>query len=46
MKLIEVQFFISFCNFYWQFIKDFLKIVQPLTQLTQKDTLFEWNEAC
>ena len=30
MKLIEVQSFIGFCNFYWQFIKDFSKIVQPL----------------
>ena len=40
-KLIEVQFFIDFCNFYRRFIKDFLKIVQPLTRLAQKDTPFE-----
>ena len=46
MKLVKVQFFIGFCNFYWWFIKDFLKIIQPLTQLAQKDTLFEWNETC
>ena len=46
MKLMEVQSFIGFCNFYWRFIKDFLKIVWPLTRLTQKDTPFEWNEAC
>ena len=46
MKLMEVQFFISFCNFYRRFIKDFSKIVRPLTQLAQKDTPFEWNEAC
>ena len=46
MKLMKVQFFIGFCNFYRRFIKDFLKIVWPLTWLTQKDTPFEWNEAC
>ena len=46
MKLMEVQSFIGFCNFYWRFIKDFLKIVRPLTWLAQKDTPFEWNEAC
>ena len=44
IKLIEVQFFIGFCNFYRQFIKDFLKIVRSLTQLMQKDTPFEWNK--
>ena len=46
MKLVKVQFFIGFCNFYRRFIKDFSKIVRPLTQLTQKDTPFEWNETC
>ena len=46
MKLVKVQFFIGFCNFYRQFIKDFSKIVWPLTRLAQKDTPFEWNEAC
>ena len=46
MKLVEVQSFIGFCNFYRRFIKDFLKIVWSLTRLAQKDTPFEWNEAC
>ena len=46
MKLVEVQSFIGFCNFYRRFIKEFSKIVRPLTRLAQKDTPFEWNEAC
>ena len=46
IKLVKVQFFIGFCNFYRRFIKDFLKIVRPLTRLAQKDTPFEWNETC
>ena len=41
MKLVKVQSFIGFCNFYRRFIKDFSKIVRPLTQLAQKDTPFE-----
>ena len=46
MKLVKVQSFIGFCNFYRRFIKDFSKIVRPLTRLAQKDTPFEWNETC
>ena len=46
MKLMKVQSFIGFCNFYRRFIKDFSKIVRPLTRLAQKDTPFEWNETC
>ena len=46
LKLVKVQFFIEFCNFYCRFIKEFFKIVHPLTWLAQKDTPFEWNEAC
>ena len=41
LKLVEVQSFIGFCNFYCRFIKEFSKIVHPLTWLAQKDTPFE-----
>ncbi len=44
--LKQVQAFVGFCNFYRRFIKDFSKIVRPMTQLTQKDVPFEWTEAC
>ncbi len=42
----QMQFFIDFCNFYQCFIKNFLKIVHSMIQLTQKKIIFEWNEVC
>jgi len=33
-NLIQMQFFVDFCNFYWRFIKNFSKIVRSLIQLT------------
>ncbi len=45
-NLTQMQFFIDFCNFYQCFIKNFLKIVHSMIQLTQKKIIFEWNEVC
>ncbi len=45
-NLIQMQFFIDFCNFYRCFIKNFSKIVHFMIQLTQKKIIFEWNEVC
>ncbi len=45
-NLTQMQFFIDFCNFYRRFIKNFSKIVHSLIQLTQKEMIFEWNQAC
>ena len=42
--LKQVQSFLSFCNFYRQFIKNYSHIVRPLTGLTKKDTPFYWND--
>lgn len=44
VNLKRVQAFIGFCNFYFQFIKRFFKIVAPMIKLTQKDTIFQWSE--
>jgi hypothetical protein len=38
-----VQSFLGFANFYRRFIKNYSKIVSPLTRLTRKDTAFEWT---
>jgi len=45
-NLTQIQSFIDFCNFYQCFIKNFLKIVHSMIQLTQKKIIFEWNETC
>ncbi len=45
-NLTQMQFFVDFCNFYRCFIKNFSKIVHSLIQLTQKEMIFEWDQAC
>ncbi len=45
-SLTHVQIFIDFCNFYREFIKNFLKIAQFMIKLTWKDHSFEWTEIC
>jgi transposase InsO family protein len=39
----DVQCFLGFANFYRKFIKDYSKIVMPLTELTKKNRTFTWN---
>lgn len=42
----EVQSFPDLARYYKKFIEIFLKIATLLTQLTKKDTKFEWNDKC
>ena len=46
MNLKEVQSFLGFGNFYRRFIQDFITLARPLNDLTKKNTLFEWIDAC
>ena len=39
----DVQGFLGFANFYRCFIKDFAKLISPLTALTRKDQEFVWD---
>ena len=41
----DIQSFIGFANFYHRFIKDFSKIVTPLTQLTKQNVKWSWNDS-
>src|SRR5208282_5701230 len=41
-----VQSFLGFCNFYRRFIRNYGKIAAPLTQLTRKDYIFDFNLDC
>ena len=40
----EIQRFLGFANFYRRFIKDYSKIIKPLTTLTQKETRWTWGK--
>ena len=45
-KVKHVQAFLGFANFYRRFIKDFARIVKPLTNLTRKDVNWDWTAEC
>ncbi len=38
-----VRSFLGLANFYRKFIKDFLSLAKPLTDLLKKEGLFEWK---
>ena len=42
----EVRSFMGLAGYYRRFVKDFSKIVVPLTKLTRKNEKFEWTERC
>ena len=43
-KVKDIQSFLGFANFYRCFIPDYSAIVIPLTQLTHKDTKWDFSE--
>ena len=44
LKIVKnIQEFLGFANFYKRFIKNFVKIAQPLTELTKDKTPWVWN---
>jgi len=45
-KIIDVQSFMGFANFYRRFIKGFSKIAKPLTDLTKKGIKWNCTNAC
>jgi hypothetical protein len=42
----SLRSFLGHAGFYIRFIKDFLKITKPLTQLLQKNVAFDFDEKC
>jgi RNase H-like domain found in reverse transcriptase len=42
----DVQSFSGLANYYRQFIKNFAKHADPLTNLTRKNVEFLWGEQC
>jgi len=45
-KVKNIQSFLGFTNFYYQFIFNYLDIVIPLTYLTQKDIFWKFDLPC
>ena len=45
-KLVHVQEFIGFLNFYRRFIEGFSRIARPLHDLTKKGATFTWTTEC
>ena len=43
-NVTEVRSFMGLTGYYRRFVKDFSRITTLLTQLTQKNVPFEWNE--
>ncbi|XP_063938038.1 uncharacterized protein LOC135147914 [Daucus carota subsp. sativus] len=42
----EVRSFLGLAGYYRRFVKDFAKLVTPLTKLTRKSEKFEWSDKC
>lgn len=42
----QVRSFLGLGNYYRRFVKDYSKIVKPLTNLTKKDCFFKWTDEC
>ena len=45
-SISEIRSFLGLTGYYRRFIKDFFRIVAPMTRLTQKEVKFEWNDQC
>ena len=45
-NLREISSLLGHASFYKRFIKDFSRIAQPLTNLLQKDVLFDFDDNC
>src|SRR6201999_3545661 len=45
-RMLDVQSFLRFANFYRQFISHYSAIVKSLMNLTQKETEFTWSPQC
>jgi hypothetical protein len=43
---LEIRSFLGLAGYYCRFIKDFCKIVKPMTKLIKKNKAFEWTAEC
>lgn len=45
-NVAEIRSFLGLTSYYRRFVKDFLRIASPLTNLWKKAAKFEWTEKC
>ena len=45
-KVRDVRAFLGLVGYYRKYIKNFSKIAAPLTDLTKRETSFQWNDSC
>ena len=45
-NVTDVHRFLGFANFYRRFIKDYSRIIAPLTRLTRNEIPFVWDDDC
>ena len=45
-SVFKIRNFLGLAGYYRRFIKDFSRLVAPMTRLTQKEVKFEWNGLC
>jgi hypothetical protein len=43
---LEIRSFLGLAGYYRRFIKDFYKIVKPMTRLLEKNKDFDWTKEC
>ena len=46
INIKDVQSFLGFANFYCRFIYGYSRLATPLTNLTRKETPFNWSDQC
>ena len=43
---MEIHSFLGLAGYYRCFVKNFSRIIAPLTRLTKKNIRFEWDDSC
>jgi hypothetical protein len=44
-SVLDIQIFLGLANFYRRFIKNFSKLIAPITKLLKKGTIFGWDKS-
>ena len=44
--MFNIKSFLGLAGYYRRFVKDFSKLANPITRLTQKGAQFKWSEEC